>query len=147
MSIRQHILSLFLVLCLPLIAGAQESEEQLREAAEVLFEQEDYEAAFNKYSQLLSLDLQSAEYNFRFGACQLFTIHDKEQALKYLKFAVETPDAPDLSHFYYALGLHLNYRFEKAIKEYEKYQSAAGKKDKELKLAPHYIQQCRSGID
>jgi len=147
LSIRQHILSLFLVLCLPLIAGAQESEEQLREAAEVLFEQEDYEAAFNKYSQLLSLDLQSAEYNFRFGACQLFTIHDKEQALKYLKFAVETPDAPDLSHFYYALGLHLNYRFEKAIKEYEKYQSAAGKKDKELKLAPHYIQQCRSGID
>jgi hypothetical protein len=147
LSIRQYILSFFIILCLPLIAGAQKSEEQLRETAEELFEQEDYEAAFSSYSQLLSLDLQSAEYNFRFGACQLFTINDKEQALKYLKFAVETPETPDLAHFYYALGLHLNYRFEKAIKEYEKYQAAAGKKDKELELAPHYIKQCRSGID
>ncbi len=145
--LRRYITTLLLAFILPLAMLAQETEEQLRTEAEALFEAENYKDAFNKYSQLLSLKLEDPEYNFRFGACQLFTSHDKEQALKYLKFAVETPNAPNLSHFYYGLGLHLNYRFEKAIKEYEKYQAEASKKEKENQLVSHYIEQCRSGID
>ena len=61
---------------------AQDSEEALQEKAEELFEKEDYEQALPIYSQLLSLNLQSPEYNFRFGACQLFVNEDKEEALK-----------------------------------------------------------------
>jgi hypothetical protein len=143
---RQYIAILILLFSLPLAAISQESEEQLKEEAEALFEAENYTDAFNKYSQLLSLQLQSPEYNYRFGACQLFTSQDKEQSLKYLKFAVDSKDAPNLSHFYYGLGLHLNYRFEKAIKEYEKYQAGAGKKEKENQLVSHHIEQCRNGI-
>ena len=146
MTFRQYIAILILFFSLPIVCIAQESEEQLKQEAEALFEKENYKEAFNKYSQLLSLQLQSPEYNYRFGACQLFTRHDKEQALKYLKFAVDSKDAPNLSHFYYALGLHLNYRFEKAIKEYEKYQAGAGKKEKENQLVSHNIIQCNNGI-
>ena len=146
MTFRQYIAILILFFSLPIVCIAQESEEQLKQEAEALFEKENYKEAFNKYSQLLSLQLQSPEYNYRFGACQLFTRHDKEQALKYLKFAVDSKDAPNLSHFYYALGLHLNYRFEKAIKEYEKYQAGAGKKEKENQLVSHNIVQCKNGI-
>ena len=89
MIFRQYIAILILLFSLPLAAISQESEEQLKEEAEALFEAENYTDAFNKYSQLLSLQLQSPEYNYRFGACQLFTSQDKEQSLKYLKFAVD----------------------------------------------------------
>ena len=124
-----------------------QGEEELKETAETLFEEEKYEEAFAKYSQLLALKLRSPEYNLRFGACQLFTSSDKEQALKYLKYAVESEEPPNLANFYYGLGLHLNYRFEKAIKFYERYKADASKKDKESTLVDHYIEQCKSGID
>ncbi|GAB5538940.1 MAG: hypothetical protein Salg2KO_10430 [Salibacteraceae bacterium] len=129
------------------MALSQEGEEDLRKSAEEYFEAENYDKAFAQYSQLLALKLQSPEYNFRFGACQLFTSNDKEQALKYLKFAVESENNPNLAHFYYGLGLHLNYQFEKAIKQYEKYRENASKKDSESELVDHYISQCKSGID
>ncbi len=154
MIFRQYIAILIILFSLPLATISQESEEQyylhlevqIKEEAEALFEAENYTEAFNKYSQLLSLQLRSPEYNYRFGACQLFTSNDKEQSLKYLKFAVDSKDAPNLSHFYYGLGLHLNYRFEKAIREYEKYQAGAGKKEKENQFVSHHIEQCRNGI-
>ncbi len=109
-----------------------QGEEELKETAETLFEEEKYEEAFAKYSQLLALKLRSPEYNLRFGACQLFTSSDKEQALKYLKYAVESEEPPNLANFYYGLGLHLNYRFEKAIKFYERYKADASKKIKKV---------------
>ncbi len=124
---------------------AQESEEDLNEKALELFEQEDFEAAFKIYSTLLSIKMQSPEYNFRFGACQLFTSQDKEEPLKYFKFAIDNAGAPPLAHFYYGLGLHLNYQFDKAIKEYKKYQPNASKKEKESELVSHYIEQCEHG--
>ena len=147
MDVRHYIILLAFLFFTPFMARAQGGEEELRAEAEKLFQAENYDEAFTKYSQLLALNLQSPEYNYRFGACQLFTSHDKEQALKYLKFAVESDNAPNLSHYYYGLGLHLNYRFDRAMKEYEKYQVSASKKEPESKLVAHNISQCKSGID
>lgn len=146
MAVRHYITILLLLALWPTNLSAQSNEEQLREDAEELFEAENYEDAFEKYSQLLSLKLENPEYNYRFGACQLFTSHDKEAALQYLRFAINSENPPNLAHFYYGLGLHLNYRFEKAIDQYELYQENAGKKEKEAKLVTHYIEQCKSGI-
>lgn len=130
---------------LSVVSIAQENEEDMREKAEALFEEEKYNDAFTLYSQLLSLNLQSPEYNYRFGACHIYTDREKEQALKYLSFAVTADNPPALAHFYYGLGLHLNYRFEKAIKQYNKYKESAGKKDREAKIVDHYIDQCEDG--
>ncbi|MEX2596723.1 MAG: hypothetical protein WEC59_07320 [Salibacteraceae bacterium] len=126
-------------------ASAQESESDLNEKALALFEQEEYESASKAYSTLLSINTQSAEYNYRFGASQLFTIDDKEEALKYLKFATTVENPPALAYFYYGLGLHLNYQFDKAVNQYKKYQPLAGRKEKEADLVEHYIAQCEHG--
>ncbi len=126
-------------------ALAQSSEQALSEKAIALFEQENYEEALPLYSQLLSLNLQSAEYNFRFGACQLFVNSNKEEALKYLSFAAKGENAPGLAYYYYGLGLHYNYRFDRAIDQYQKYQGLAGKKEREAGLVAHNIEQCVSG--
>ena len=145
MKVYQYIAILLIFLLSTPYSQAQESEEDLNKKALELFEQENYEAAFKIYSTLLSIQMQSPEYNYRFGACQLFTAQDKEEPLKYLKFAVENPSAPALAHFYYGLGLHLNYQFDKAIGEYKKYVPASSKKEKESALVAHYIEQCEHG--
>ncbi|GAB4377404.1 MAG: hypothetical protein Kow0075_05850 [Salibacteraceae bacterium] len=118
----------------------------MEEMALELFEQEKYEEAFPLYSQLLALNVQSPEYNFRFGACQLFTSSNKEEALKYLEFATKSASPPPLSFFYYGRGLHLNYRFAKAIEAYEKYKSLGSKRDREYEMVDWLINQCKNGI-
>ena len=145
MKVYQYIIILLLWLLNVPVLNAQESEEDLNKKALELFEQEEFEQAFKIYSTLLSIEMQSPEYNFRFGACQLFTAQDKEEPLKYLKFAVDNASAPALAHFYYGLGLHLNYQFDRAIKEYKKYQPEANKKEKESALVVHHIEQCENG--
>ena len=145
MKVYQYIIILLLWLLNVPVLNAQESEEDLNKKALELFEQEEFEQAFKIYSTLLSIEMQSPEYNFRFGACQLFTAQDKEEPLKYLKFAVDNASAPALAHFYYGLGLHLNYQFDRAIKEYKKYQPEATKKEKESALVVHHIEQCENG--
>ncbi|MBT3646656.1 MAG: hypothetical protein HN542_00265 [Flavobacteriales bacterium] len=145
MSLKNHIVALTLAFVSVLHVSGQESEEALREKAEALFEQENFPEAFPIYSQLLSLKLQSPEYNYRFGACQLFTIQNKEEPLKYLDFAVKAEEPPALAYFYYGLGLHLNYRFDKAIEQYQKYKELGATKDKMFKLADRYIKQCTDG--
>lgn len=125
--------------------GQTNDEESLRKSAAELFENELYDQAFPLYSQLLSLRLESSDYNFHFGACQLYVGENKEKALQYLKYATEQSDVPPLAYFYYGLGLHLNYRFDKAIDFYQKYQGLASKKDRELNLVDTYITQCTNG--
>lgn len=145
MKVYKYIIILLLCTVNATTLLSQESEEDLNKKALELFEQEDYESAFKIYSTLLSIQMQSPEYNFRFGACQLFTSQDKEESLKYLKFAIDNSSAPPLAHFYYGLGLHLNYQFDKAIGAYKKYLPIANKKEKESALVAHYIDQCESG--
>ena len=147
MNIRPYIAVLLLTLFSLTSLHAQESEEELNAQALELFQQEDYEEASELYSTLLSINLQSAEYNYRFGVCQLFTIQDKEEPIKYLKFATEQQDVPPLAYFYYGLGLHLNYRFDKAIEQYEKYKPLSSKKEPESALVDHHIEQCKQGKD
>jgi tetratricopeptide (TPR) repeat protein len=121
LAIRRYIAVLVFLLTIPVLSSAQGNEEDMRTRAEDLFKQEKFEEALPLYSQLLALKLESSEYNYRFGACQLFTSQNKEEGIKYLNFASKDPTAPSLAHFYYGLGLQLNYQFEKAVVKYEKY--------------------------
>jgi hypothetical protein len=145
LNTRKYITVLLILLAFSVSSTAQESEQEQAEKARELFEQEDYESASKIYSTLLSGNLQHPEYNFRFGACQLFTIQDKEEPLKYLKFATEQSNVPHLAYFYYGLGLHLNYRFDRAIEQYAIYEEQASKKEKEAALVAHYKEQCTHG--
>lgn len=125
---------------------AQEDPEELKEQADELFEQQQYEKALPKYSQLLSLSMENSEINYKYGACLLFTDEDKEAAMKYLKFAAtKGNEPPPLAHYYYALGLHNNYRFDKAIDQYHKYKEKGSKRDSEFDFVDHNIEQCVSG--
>lgn len=104
------------------------SEDELKKNALQFFREGQYSEAVPLYSQLLSLYPGHAEYNFRYGACLIFTEPDKQKALKYLEYGAK--DATEFPEINYFLGraYHLNYRFSEAEKNYKLFlNNAPGK--------------------
>ena len=70
------------------LVHAQQGEIELKEKADKLFEDEKYIEATPMYSQLVALNPRLADYQFRFGTCLLFNSYKKQDAFKYLNYAV-----------------------------------------------------------
>ncbi|HXB12452.1 MAG TPA: hypothetical protein VNZ45_10725, partial [Bacteroidia bacterium] len=75
------------------------SESQLKQEAAKYFDQEDYASAYPLYSQLLSLYPEDPTYNYRTGACMLFTKADKEKPIDYLELAIKKPKVDNIAYF------------------------------------------------
>ncbi len=125
--------------------AAHETENRLKKAANKYFEEENFLEAYPLYSQLLSLYPRDPNYNYRFGACMLFTKADKNKAVEYLSYSVKQPDVENLAFYYLGRALHLNYRFNEAIRTYKRFEQIAS--PAELKKYPvrHYVQMCING--
>ncbi len=126
-------------------AFAQETEIQLKEKADKLFEKQDYVGATPAFLQLLALQPRSPEYNYKYGTCLLFNSKKKADAIKYLEFATASGSV-DIEAFYYmGKAYHLNYQFEEAIKFYGLYKTnSRGKPNKELEVE-RQIEMCENG--
>ncbi|MCF8217822.1 MAG: SPOR domain-containing protein [Bacteroidales bacterium] len=126
------------------------SEEELLEDAEELFEEGKYSKAYPLYSQLLSLHRKNPEYNYKFGACQLFADkRDKKSPIKYLEYAYENLPKDEFPRLHYFMGLayHQNYQFKDAIGAFKIFKLLGRNRDiKDLKIN-RKIQMCRNGID
>ena len=121
------------------------NESQLKKQANNYFEDEDYANAYLQYSQLLSLYPQDPNYNYRFGACMLFSQADKKKPIDYIETAVKQSTVENLAYFYLGRAYHLNYRFDDAIRAYQHFkQNASGS---ELKKHPvdRLIEMCNNG--
>ena len=125
--------------------AAHETEKRLRNAANKYFENDNFIEAYPLYSQLLSLYPRDPNYNYRFGACLLFTKADKNKAVEYLSFSIKQTSVDDLAYFYLGRALHMNYRFNEAIRTYKRFEQIAT--SAELKKYPvrHYIEMCSNG--
>ena len=153
MKREKHILLLLFILLLTVPISAQVeymSEEELLEDAEELFEEGKYSKAYPLYSQLLSLHRKNPEYNYKFGACQLFADkRDKKSPIKYLEYAYENLPKDEFPRLHYFMGLayHQNYQFKDAIGAFKIFKLLGRNRDiKDLKIN-RKIQMCRNGID
>lgn len=99
--------------------------------ADELFEKGEYTEAKKLYSNLVALYPKEPTYNYRYGACILYSEPEKSKALKYLNFAAATADSPIEALYYAGLGYHYNYRFDQALKYYNKFKANA--KNRQLK--------------
>lgn len=80
---------------------------------------EEYEDAIPQLEALLETDPSSAYYNFWMGK-SLYLTYRKNQALPYFQRVEQiNPEVDDEFHYYYALTLHYNLVFDKAITEYQ----------------------------
>ena len=143
MKFTKHIINVLVFLFASFtIIGQTESE--LKENADKLFEEEQYIDVTSSYLRLLSLNPKNVDYNFRYGTCLLFNSYQKKEALRYLRYAAAQNEVDRRAYYFYGKALHLNFQFDEAIKYYQKYISKIQKKDKRYSVERE-IKMCKNG--
>jgi hypothetical protein len=146
MVLKARILFNFLLLFVTLQGVAQvsfESQEELEKAANSFFDATDYAKAKPLFSQLLSKDALNPDYNYRFGVCILFTEADPLKPLPYIEGGASTKGVNVEAHYFLGKAFQFNYRFDDAIKSYEKGKSQGFTKNG-VDL-DRCIEECRNG--
>ena len=120
-----------------------DSQEELEKAANTFFDSKDYAKAKPLFSQLLSKDALNPDYNYRFGVCILFTEADPLKPLPYIEGGASTAGVNVEAHYFLGKAFQLNYRFDDAIRSFEKGKSLGfNRPDIDLNRS---IEECRNG--
>lgn len=144
----KHFIIIIWLFCIG-VSNAQNqfaSSDEMTLAAQTYFQNQDYVKAFPIYSQLLSLDRDDPNLNYRFGVCLLYSDRSDTYApIEYLKKGLNKIEDPDI---YYHLGFayHINYNFPAAISYYEEYKTKAGRKLNKSFEVDRKIEMCRNGM-
>jgi len=125
-------------------AQAQIDRDKVEKKANHLFQEEKYFEAKSLYQQLLEFSLNDYNLNFKYGACMLFTSHNKSTGLARLNYAIESNDIDNEAWFFLGHSRHINYQFSLAIEAFDHYISNASKDDRFVKQALTAIEQCKS---
>ncbi len=139
------LLALLIMLVSTSVFGQYNSEEELKEAANKMFEEEKYHEAMPLFGQLLSLYPKDLDYNFKYGTCVLVGSKEKEDALKYLKFATSKSTVNPLAYYFLAKAYHHNYQFSQAKVYYNKFKTKAPPKDIQRFDVDREIVMCENG--
>jgi len=127
-------------------ATAQKSnEQQLEKDANALFKAGEFLKAYPLYSQLLALYPAHADYNYKFGACAIYSDPDKTKAVKFLTIATNKALDDAMAWYYLGKAYHLNYQFKDAIKSYETFMRKADPKISSKTDAQRAIETCIYG--
>lgn len=145
MSLKIKIFVLF-ILFGAIHTHAQETREDIEKKALSLFQSEEFIEATPLYLRLLSLEPRNPDYNYRYGTCLLFNSGEKQDAFKYLNYSIQQSNKVDDEAFYYlGKAYHLNFQFDKAIKNYEIYKQKAGSRSLAKLNVDRQIEMCRNG--
>lgn len=140
----------FLTLALSLfcinVNAQYNSEEELKKAADEFFLAKDYVKSLPLYSQLLSLYPKDPNYNYKYGTSFFFAKREKDDALKFLKFAASKPNVDPVAYYYLGLVNHHNYQFSAAEANYKKFKEKASSKDIAEFDVDRNIEMCKNGL-
>lgn len=155
---KRVIFLLFLIVSLYISAQHKPFYSKILEGNKLLLE-ENYLKAIDEYKKAYKFDSSNCYLNYKLGICYLHHPKEKKIAemflLKAIKsISIETEDnnpesrlAPPMALFYYATSLHLDYKFEEAIKNFEDYRKYVPAKFKEeTELIDYNIQLCKNAI-
>ena len=138
------VIVLTISLSLTAFVGDYKNEKELIKVADKYFDAGGYDQCLDLYSQLVSTHPKAPNYNFKYGVCLLYSTEDKVQSLRYLSFSVKNENIVDPKAFYfYGQALQQNYDFDRAIKNYKKYQSLVKGKESQDLNTPRLIKQCK----
>jgi hypothetical protein len=121
------------------------NQAELKKTAASHFAKREYNEAGKQYSQLLSIYPKELEFNFKYGACLIFTDQDKSKPLKYLEFAAAREGVDPEALYFYAKALHLNYKFNEAIDYYKRFMAKGSSKSKAEFKPEREIESCNNG--
>lgn len=144
-------LTAFFIACLgvftPLKAQPIQEDEGLI-LAENKFNQEAYGEALQLYLELDKKSPDNPYIKYKIGLCYLISKNQKYKAIDYLEFAEENKNSRVPTAIYYHLGrcYHLNYRFDSAITQYQKYNASAPKSQLKYQDGQRQIEMCRNAL-
>lgn len=129
-----------LVILIPLGIYCQ-SLEKLSAKGDAYFKDQKFTKALEFYEQAYEIDSKNANVNFKIGQCYLATF-PKSKSLKYLRQAIEGSAKPSKEMcLAYAMSLHINHQFDKAIEYYKK----ADPGNTNARETSKYIKECEFG--
>jgi outer membrane protein OmpA-like peptidoglycan-associated protein len=126
---------------------AQNAKKFLKNANS-MYENKQYKEAIPVFLEVLKLEADNAEANYKIGICYLKSIH-KPKALSYLEkaYKVNPAIAPDFK-LRMASAYHFNHKFSEAMGFYKEYKTTVDKKDLQmLKDLDRHIFECENGIE
>ena len=135
-----------LLLLVPFIVFSQNIKKPLKNANS-FYEQKLYLEAIPAYLEVLKIDNNNAEANYKLGVSYIHTIH-KIKAYPYLEkaYKVNPAIAPDLN---YELGraYQFTHKFDEALEAYKRYKKQIDPKNiEETKKVDRKIFECENGI-
>lgn len=139
-------LAILISLVISLSVSAQySSEDELKDAANKFFEEENYLESLPLFAQLLSLYPKDADYSYKYGASLLFGSRDKSKVLQYLKFATGNSNVDPLAFYFLGRAHQNDYDFDLAIANYIKYKGKSSAKDHKKYEVDRHIEMCNNG--
>lgn len=117
-----------------------------------LLGEENYDMALKNFLEAYKLDSSSANINFNVGFCYLNSSNNKGLAEPFLFRSISNitknynPDepsekaAPPLAYFYYGKALHINYKFDEAMAQYDLFEKQYAN-DKKTKADVAYFKE------
>ena len=143
MKFSAYLIGFCLICCFsrPLLAQKSAIKADPKDAAEK-FANNNFEGALDQYLALLEKEPNDKEYNYRAGVCYLNSNINKKKAIPYFEFIIKQsryePDAM------YLLGRSytFDYRFDDALKCYNKFKTDGRGSAGNLKDVDREIQNC-----
>lgn len=137
---------LFGLLTAPAASFAQKRNVEVdpREVEE-FFSNGNYEDALDGYLQLLEKEPRNEKYNYNVAVCYLNTNINKAKAIPYLEIVTRMPKHDPNAEYLLGRSYHFAYRFDDAIKLYNKFKEVGRGTSSNLKDVDRQIQYCYNG--
>ncbi|MCU4163621.1 hypothetical protein [Carboxylicivirga caseinilyticus] len=135
---------LIMIAFVSLKINAQESYSSKQ--AYDIFKDGDYKEAQKAYAYLLTKYDREPKYNYYYGICLLQNNENISEAVKRLKFAALKGISRD-AYYYLGRAYQLNYNFEEAISQFNRFLKYAAASDIRNEKAEMYVRQCKVSVD
>jgi tetratricopeptide (TPR) repeat protein len=144
MANRFFTIALFLLICSQ-VAGQRATRQSAQEA----FDKGVFRKAYTEFTELLEVYSRDPLYKYYASVSLIKLEQDTEQAETLIREAIESNTAaraiPADATFYHARVLHMNGKFDEAVREYQRFADRAGRRTAREFRVPAYIQQCTRG--
>jgi Tol biopolymer transport system component len=106
------------------------------------FTNNNFEGALDQYLQLLEKEPQNEKYNYRVGVCYLNTNISKKKAIPYFEVVTHQPHFDPDAMYLLGRAYCFDYRFDDALKCYNKYKTDGKGTAANMKDVDREIQNC-----
>jgi hypothetical protein len=131
MNVKLYLTGLLIILLSCTVHG--QSKGDMVEAAQAHFDSKEWPKAYDLYDKLNAKYPRDLDFKFKLGLCCLYFTEKKARAIEVFEGLKKEIQAPSAA-FYLGKAYHMNYQFDKALKEFDEFKTAAKNPSKEEKV-------------